>query len=260
MQRTLRWCGAAFLLNFGILVGTAQAATVNELVAAMKQARQSNGFEVRMNVYVIAPDGKRAMPMKISVIGQSDATRQRLLVRGIAPEAIRDRYVVVERNATDSVKAFGYTAQSTSHPRSVDAVARLFESGVRVWDLLMPWWDWSQQTVVAEKAPTGHECVWVHSRQGRQSEAGVESVESCVDSKNSMTWHTRLRGAKGQVLREISVISAMRKSVGSGLAAKKLTIAEANKTVTEIEVYAGDEAYQITPETFAILERDATRN
>lgn len=246
----------AVAVSLWLSVGTVYAESPVQAVEAMRHARLSEGFEARMNVFVIAPDGRRAMPMKIAVIGQMRENRQRLLVRGISPESVRDRVVIAERNASGRIQSYSYAGRFDGAAKSVDPFSRIFGSGLVLWDLFTPWWDWPLQADVTGKPAGDHACLWVSSQTKEAASASIRTVESCVEAKAALAWQTRLLNAQREPVREIKVSSAVRRSVGAGLAAKKLSIVEANKTVTEIEVYAGDEEYVISPEMFAPLERE----
>jgi hypothetical protein len=219
------------------------------LAETMKQARHSEGFEARMSVFVTQPDGHRAAPFKVAVIGQVSAERQRLLIRGISPEKVRGHYVAAERTADGRIRAVEYGEGTRA--KEADPYARLFDSGMTVWDMFGAWWSWPGQETGGSGQANGRACALVRSRSA--AAAPVREVESCVDREAKLALNTQLFDRRRKLLRTLSVERTMRKESGA-LAAKKLLVTEADGTLTEIEVYGGDEQYLVSADTFAALD------
>jgi hypothetical protein len=239
------------------LVGTteAQAAeAVPALVDTVRQARLAQGFEARMSLAVIQPDGTRALPVRLAVIGQVGTDRQRLLIRGIAPDTVRQRWVMAERMADGRIQAFEYES-GQSGETAIDPQQRLYHSGLVVWDLFAPWWSWPGQTLGAPRQVAGRECRQLRSVPDAAA-GGVAEVLSCVNETARLALSTELFDRRHRPLRTLTVKQMVRKESGA-MTAKKLIVTEADRTVTEIEVYAGDEHYEIAPDTFARLDARA---
>lgn len=226
----------------------AAESTAAGLAEMMRQARISEGFEVRMNVSVTRPDGTRVRPFRVAVIGQIDAHRQRLLIRGIAPETVKDRAFVAERAADGGIRVVGFDATGGGGGER-DPHARLYNSGLILWDMFAPWWGWKKLRLGESGTGGGLACRVV--RAAAEGEP-VAAVESCVNPEGGLAVKTQLFDAHHNLLRTLNVAKPMRKASGK-LAAKRLNIVEADGTLTEIEVYAGDENYQITSDTFERL-------
>lgn len=243
-----------FLLALAASPAYCTGADATGLAAAIRQARLSDGFEARMSVFVTQPDGRRAAPFKVAVIGQVSSERQRLLVRGISPERVRGRFFAAERTADGRIRAVTYEEPSAT--RKADPFARLFDSGMTLWDMFGAWWNWPEQESGGSERIAGRECTRVRSRGG---DAGpVREVASCAD-KDAKLSKTQLFDRRHALLRTISVERTMRKESGA-LAAKKLLVTEADGTLTEIEVYGGDEQYLVTDGTFAALDARTTNS
>ncbi len=242
-----------FLLALAASPAYCTGADATGLAAAMRQARLSDGFEARMSVFVTQPDGRRAAPFKVAVIGQVSSERQRLLVRGISPERVRGRFFAAERTADGRIRAVAYEEPSAT--RKADPFARLFDSGMTLWDMFGAWWNWPEQESGGSERIAGRECTRVRSGDG---DAGpVREVASCADKDAKLSLKTQLFDRRHALLRTISVERTMRKESGA-LAAKKLLVTEADGTLTAIEVYGGDEQYLVTDETFAALDAQRT--
>lgn len=248
-----RWIG----LLLGLACATqsrAEEPVASALVSTVRQARLSQGFEVRMSLSVIQPDGARAVPVRLAIIGQIGIERQRLLIRGISPEAVRNRLIVAERAADGRVQAFEYQAGNVGEV-ATDPYRRLYNSGLVVWDMFAPWWDWQTQTLGATRQISGRECRQLRS-VAEASAGEIAEVLSCVNETARLALGTELLDAHRRPLRTLTVQHLMRKASGA-MTAKKLTVTEADRTVTEIEIYAGDEHYEIAPDTFARLDARA---
>ena len=223
---------------------------------SMWQARQSAGFEARISVTLVLPDGRRTSPMKLAVIGQFGVDRQRLLIRGISPDKVRNRYIAAERTADGRIRSIEYAEPGSEGTTQADPFANLFESGLVIWDMLGSWWTWPKQIAAGSGQAAGHDCTLVRS----QSDAGIypiREVLSCVDPDAKLALRTQLFDSRGALVRAISVGQTMRKSSGA-MAAKKLSITGRDNSVTEVEVYGGDEHYDITADTYAKLASLAT--
>ena len=242
------------LLLLGAFALPAYAAepTAATLVETMKQARLSEGFEARMEVATILPNGHRAMPFKLSVVGQIGAERQRLRVRGISPDKVRGRFVAAERNADERIRTIAYDEQLPRSIEKADPAARLFDSGLVLWDMFGAWWSWPQQAIEGSDRIDGRTCTLVRSRTD-DGTSPVREVLSCVNGDGKLSLRTQLFDRRHRLLRTIVVKQTMRKESGA-LAAKKLAITEADRTVTEIEVYSGDEHYLVNANTYAPLD------
>jgi hypothetical protein len=217
----------------------------------MKQAKYSPGFEARLNVFVTQANGAHPEPFKVAVIGQMSADNQRLLVRGISPDAVRGRYVAAGRGSDGHINAVAY--RTADKYAAVDPNARLFNSGLVAWDMFTPWWSWSQQTLGGTDQINGRECRKIRSATDDAS-GSVREVESCVDLTAKLSLRTRLYDNRHALLRTTTVAAVMHKGDGGRLIAKKLVITDASHTRTEVEVYAGDDQYEISAETFAVLD------
>jgi hypothetical protein len=130
----------------------------------------------------------------------------------------------------------------------------MFNSSLVVWDMFSPWWSWSKQSFAGLERVSGRECVKIRSWTDDMSSA-VREVESCVDQQAKLSLRTRMFDSGHLLLRTTTVIQFAHKSEGGAMMAKKMNITDAANAVTEIEVYAGDEQYQTSTETFAMLER-----
>jgi len=230
-------------------------ADASALVETMKQVRLSDGFEARMEVSTIASNGRRAMPFKLSVVGQIGKDRLRLRIRGISPDKVRGRYVAAERNTNGRIRAIKYGEYgepSSGNIEKFDPAARLFDSGLVLWDMFGVWWNWPQQSIEGRDKIDGRACTLVRSRTD-DSASPVREVLSCVDGEAKLSLRTQLYDRRHALLRTIAVKQTIRKESGT-LAAKKLAITEADRTVTEIEVYSGDEHYLVNTDTYAPLD------
>ncbi len=222
--------------------------SANAVAEAMRQARFSNGFEARLNVLVTKANGAHPAPFKLAVIGQISADRQRLVIRGISPEPVRNRSYAVERDSDGRIRGVD------SEQAGFDVYARMFDSGLVVWDMLSPWWGWSKQFLEGTEQIDGHDCLKLRSVADDEKSV-VREVESCVDQQAKLSLRTRLFDSRHVLLRTTSVEKVMRKREGGARAAKKLVIRDASKMLTHIEVYAGDEQYEIAADTFAALDK-----
>ncbi|MBI4995436.1 MAG: hypothetical protein HZC22_00740 [Rhodocyclales bacterium] len=219
------------------------APTAAELAASMREARLSPGFEARIQVMKLAPDGQRAEPVKLSIVGQSDATRRRLLLRGIAPESLRGEIRLAEYRAG--------CIHAVDGKGPIDPLAPLFGTGLVAWDMLAPWWEWPQQSLAGTDRVGGRACTLVRSRND-DKDAPIREVLSCVDADAGLALRTQLFDGKGTPVRSIAVVATMRKESGL-LAAKKVTLA-AGEHRSEVETYSGDEHYEVPADAFAKLE------
>lgn len=244
MKRGILWVFLCLCVSTGYAAEMPLSA--GSLVGMMQQARYSAGFEARMNVFVRKSDGALLAPFKLAVIGQSAPERQRLLIRGIAPEILRNRIYAVERKRDAAIRVIDSRDGAELAP-----YARIFDSALRAGDMLAPWWDWPKQSLEGREQINGHECLIARSVTNEQSSA-VREVESCVDQNAKLALRTRLYDGRHMLLRTLTVDAVMQK--GGMLMAKKLSISE-GKAVTRIEIYAGDQEYEIGAETFSVLDR-----
>ncbi len=222
------------------------------LAETMKRARYSDGFEARMNISVFKLDGQRTASFKVAVIGQVGDDAQRLLIHGISPDKVRDRFIAAERGADGRIRAIAYTGDTSGGSAKFDASARLFDSGLVLWDMFGSWWNWPGQNLVESSQVAGRACTVVRSRS-EDSASPIREVVSCVDPKARLSLQTQLYDRQHVLLRTIAAERLVRKESGA-MAARRLTITEADDTVTEVEVYSGDEHYQITADTFATFD------
>ncbi len=225
--------------------------TAQELAAMMRVAQYSNGFAARMSVLVTHPNGAHEPPFKVAVVGQASAQQQRLLLRGIEPAALRVQRYVAERKFAGKTLTIRARAAQPSGNFALDEP--LFNSGLVLGDMFSPWWDWSQQTLLGTDKVKGHACLKVRSVND-DVHAPIQTVESCVDTQAQLSLRTRWYDAQ-QVLQRSAVVGAtLRKAEGSGQLAKQVSLRDATGQITDINIYAGDEQYQITPQTFELLE------
>ena len=229
------------------------AGSAGDLADAMMTRLYSEGFEARMSIS-ITKSGAHAGPIKVAVIGQLGPERQRLLVKGISPDSVRDRFVAVERKPDGAIRAIQYDGAS-ENVSEVDPFAGLFDTGVVVWDLLSPWWQWPVQRIVGTDHRDGRDCTVVRSKRA-DAISPIAEVVSCVEPGTRLALRTQFFDARGALVRTKELGQIVRTASGS-VVAKTLSIKGRNGSVTEIDVYGGDEQYSIRADTFARLERSS---
>jgi hypothetical protein len=165
---------------------------------------------------------------------------------------VRDRFVAAERDASGRVRALQYVKPLADGVAEADPYARLFGSELVVWDMLSPWWDWPQQSAAGTGAGAGRDCSVVRS-QASVPTAHVREVLSCVDTALGLALKTELLDARRAPVRATAVEQVLRNVSGVAFV-KRMTITSADKSATEVEIYAGDENYAIAADTFAALD------
>lgn len=247
MMRAASFALASFLLcaHAGYAVDDAAQA----LAGMMKQAKYSEGFEARLNVLVTMKNGAHPAPLRLAVVGQASADRQRLSIRALSPEAARKRAYVAERGRDGRIRMLEHAANEYTE---FDPLAKMFGAGVVAWDMFSPWWDWPSQSLQGVERIKDRECEKIRSVTDDKNSV-VQEVESCVDRQAKLSLRTRLYDGKHALIRTTSVERVMRKGQSGALGAKVLTITDASQARTDLEVYAGDEEYLVSEETFAGL-------
>jgi hypothetical protein len=222
------------------------------LAESMRGARLSDGFEARMNVSAVQPDGRRIALLKLAVVGQFSAERERLQIRGIAPDRIRNRYFAAESRADGGIRSIAYGENFSSGIAETDPFAKLFDSELVIWDMFASWWSWPKQSIGGTEQLAGRDCNIVKSQIDAAS-SPVREVISCVDKNARISLRTQLFDGRHTLIRTISVEQMMRKESGA-MAAKRMLITSADNSITEIEVYSGDQHYLVTADTFGALD------
>lgn len=232
--------------------GSEAPVSAGALARAMQQAKYSDGFEARLSIFVTKANGSHPAPIKLSVVGQLSADKQRLLIRGISPASVHDHFYAAEWNTDGHIRAVEYRHAQNKYT-GLDPLSRMFDSSLVIWDMFSPWWSWPRQILEGVERVDGRECTVIRSVIDANNLA-INEVESCVDQRAKLSLRTRLFGKHHALLRTTTVEKAMHKGGGDLMTAKKMTIADASHASTAIEIYAGDEQYEITGGTFAALD------
>lgn len=240
-------CRHALILLTMFAPAVLAAPNATELAARMREARLTPGFEARVQATNVSSDGQRSEAVKLAVVGQFDAARRRLLIRGIAPESIRNESRLAEFRA-DCVRAL-------DRGGAIDPHAPLFGTTLVAWDMLTPWWEWPRQSLAGTDLVAGRACTLIRSRSAER-DAPIREALSCVDADAGLALRTQLFDGHGALVRSIVVDSTLRKESGL-LAAKKFTVTARDKT-TELETYSGDEHYDIQNDAFMPLDGQPT--
>jgi hypothetical protein len=249
---------SAVLLLFATLVRPgygAEPAVITSpaaLAESMRQARFSDGFEVRINLSTVQPDGRRSPPLKLAVIGQFSIERERLVFRGISPDKVRNRFFGAEKRVNSEIRSIAYGEHVSDSLVEVTPFTKVFDSDLVIWDMFAPWWNWPKQSLGGTEQIAEHDCTIVRS----QSDAGISPIReviSCVDENARLSLRTQLFDGQHALVRTISVEQTMRKESGV-MAAKRMSITGVDNSITEVEVYSGDEHYRITADTFSSFD------
>jgi hypothetical protein len=240
----------ALMVFPALTAGASEAASMATLATSMKEAQRSSGFEARMSVSTTVAGAARTL--KIAVIGQFTSERERLLVRGISPPEIRNRYFAAGRSADGRIRAIEYGENFADGHAETNPFAKLFGSELVLWDMFGAWWDWPRQLEGEMERSSGRDCTLVRS-ESDAAPSPIREVISCIDLDGRLSLNTQLFGSRHTLVRTIAVQKTMRKDSGFK-AAKRLTVAGAGGAVSEIEVYSGDEHYAVPAETFASLD------
>ena len=225
----------------------------DELAGLMRQTKSTSGFSARMNVLVTRPDGAHATPFKIAVIGRFSADKQQLRINGISPDFVRGRFFAAESVGSGEIRVVAY--RTPDKVSGVDSDARLFDSSLVLWDMFSPWWSWRRQALLAGERINGRECVMIRSSADDKHSA-VREVDSCVDVSARLSLRTRLYDAHHALLRTLLVGKTLQKADSFMQTAKKLTLTDAEGVMTQVEVYSGDEQYQIPADAFSALDAE----
>jgi len=226
---------------------TAAILSATMLAELMQQANYSAGFEERLSVTTVNSYGHRTLPIKLAVIGQFDNKNQRLLIRGISPANIKDHFIAAEKSSDGSIRAIEYHGISKNY-KKVNLFAKLFDTGLVIWDMFTPWWQWPKQRLLGIERIEERNCTIVDSLY-ESTISSIREVVSCVDKAAGLSLKTKLFDERHKLVRTITVIRMVGKESGT-MAAKEILITDTDKLTTEIEIYSGDEHYSITPDTF----------
>ena len=218
------------------------------------EARYSKGFEIRFQVSSVQPEEGRGPGAKIAAIGEMSVDGGRLLTRRIAGELATSHSLVARSDAQGRVTAVRFSAEPGGRVAETDALSAQPYSGLFLWDMLAPWLRWADQKLTGKDQIDGHPCTLIISR-AQSRDFPIQSVTSCVDVKNLLTLRTVLRDSSGNVIRRIDIEQTMRQSSGR-LTAKKMRITRPDRPALEVEIYAGDEHYDIDKDTFSALDRE----
>jgi hypothetical protein len=222
------------------------------LVETMTLARYSDGFEARMKISSAGPDGKQSAPFKIAVVGQIDSQRERLAISGISPPSVHGHSYAAEKTADGRIRVVEYGTRFPADLTEIEPTTRVFGSGLVVWDMLAPWWHWPKQISGGADHIDGRDCQNIRSVTNAGT-ASILEVVSCVDAKTKLPLRTQLFDRQHILLRTISTRQMMHMESGA-MAVRRLTIADADHSVTDVEVYSGDDHYAISTATFAPLD------
>jgi hypothetical protein len=254
----MRFIASAVLALLATLAGQSYGADGSDLPSpaalaeTMRLARYSAGFEARMRISSVGPDGKQSAPFKVAVVGQIDSQRERLAISGISPPSIHDHSYAAERTADGRIRVIEYGARLPADLVEIEPTTRVFDSALVVWDMLAPWWHWPKQISGGVDHVDGRDCQNIRSVTNAGTPP-IPEVVSCVDAKTRLPWRTQLFDRQHILLRTISTRRTMRMESGA-VAVRRLTIADADRTVTDVDVYSGDEHYAISAATFAALD------
>jgi len=221
------------------------------LAGLMRQASYSDGFEARMDITTAKPGGQRTAPVKLAVIGQFGAERQRLLIRGISPDKVRNHFFAAEKGIDGRIRSVEY-GEHIPGIKEADPFAKVFDTGLVIWDMLVPWWNWPKQSLGGTEQIAGRYCFIVHSQAGADASPMRKAV-SCVDRDAGISLRTQLFDGRRTPVRTISVTQTVGKESGM-MAAKELSVTDADNSTTWAEIYGGDEHYSIAADTFAALD------
>jgi hypothetical protein len=222
------------------------------LVEAMRQGKLSDGFEARMSVATVLPNGRRLPNCKLAVIGQFGVESERLLIRGISPDKVRDLFFAAERRADGEIRSMAFAGNAAARGAQTDPFANVLQSGLTMWDMLSPWWNWQKQELGGTERIAGSDCSIVRS-QADSAAAAIREVVSCVDRDAGLSLRTQLFDGRHALIRTIFVVQTVRRESGA-TAARRLLITGAGNTTTEIDLYSGDEHYRVPADTFVPLD------
>jgi len=242
----------AALLHAGYGASASALQSPAQIVDSVAKERRSNGFEVRLKISSLGSDGQRSGSVKLAIIGQVTAERERLHFRGISPDNVHDRRFASEKGADGRIRLFEIADDRSGAVTEIDPSSRLFDTGLVLWDMFAPWWNWPTHRFGASERVAGRQCTIVQSESGSDSSA-IRAVSSCIDRDAKLSLRTQLFDRERALIRTILVERLVRKESGA-MAAKQLRIIAAGHLTTEIEVYGGDENYFVTPDTFAALQ------
>ena len=231
-------------------IADADADAGASLARAMREAHVSDGFEVRMSVSILEPDGDRRAPYRVAVVGQASGDGGWISVRPLVRQAGQAVNVVARLDAEGAVRAVRLNGRSGAPAVAIDPYADRTLDGLSVWEMLSPWWQWPQQTLQGETQIAGRTCSLITSRA--TPDAIVRSVASCVDTRGRIALRTDLLDARGERLRRIEVTQVIRNARGS-LNPKRILITEPGRAGVELDLYAGDEHYVVDREAFPAL-------
>jgi hypothetical protein len=234
---------------------TAFAATpnANDIAKNLRENQYSEGFQARFNVLRRNQKGAIAAPMQLILIGQVNAQQRRFLLRSLSANKPLSPRIFIEQTQTNPPKVLRLNAAEET-PSLIQPNEPLLELSLQASDLLSPWWSW-QHSLGSTLKINGKECQILHSvNPSTVQNLAYHRAESCIDLQQNMALRIQIFNPENIEVRRIDVLQTLKKSNGRGYVAKKFTLTDQARKVTEFEIYSGDDEYQITAETFATLK------
>lgn len=243
-----RLLSVALLLVLAMPAFAADRRPARDIALAVEQALHTSGYRLRASV---AREGAEpSSALKVTLVGERGEAPPKLLLRAVAPDAVRGQAVLLEAGADQAVRASGTTAGGGVKP--VDAFAPAFGSDLVPWDFLSLWWRWPQQAKAGSETLLGYDCEIIESAGGR---GAVARVRSSVATALRLPLKVEFLAADGRLLRTLRVLRVARRPNGE-TAAREFTIALPGHPVSRVEVYGGEEGLVLEHAAFSPVREE----
>ncbi len=226
-------------------VRASDARSAKIVAAEVDEALRASGYRLRA---VVSREGETPQAsLKITLLGQREEGRQRLMVQAVAPDAVRGQAVLMEIGAGGVLRTTGRDAKGGRGMRPANPFDPVFGSDLVPWDFLSLWWRWPHQDKVRAETVMDYECEVIESSG---SGGPVVRVRSWVAAALRIPLRVEFYAADGTRLRTMRVLRLARRTNG-GTAARVVSLEAAGKPASRFEVYNGEEGLVLGPAAFS---------
>jgi len=228
-----------------------KAPTADQLIAKVLDARETSGFRIRAKLVRTGPTADAKVTRQLLIRGRHDGAGTTVSYQVIWPKDAAGRAVVVKDNGDHHPTGFVYDGKTTS-PLSKPALgAPLFDSDLRVEDVLENFWYWPTHALANEEVLDKRRCKWMEFRPEPTTPTAYSKVRVCVAQDLAVPLRIDLFGADGALAKQVTSDRLVRRDNHWLVGSVTVTPAD-HRTQTMLEGSQYEEDLQIPESEFTV--------
>ncbi len=179
------------------------AISADRLIEQVMDAKKTSGFRMRATLTHITAGSGAKNVRQLLIKGRRDGDATMTLYQVLWPSELAGQALVIEDPGDHRTRGFLYEAGTATPLTDAELAERLFDSDLRIEDVVDGFWFWPYHRIAGEDAVEEHRCVLIDFRPGPDTPTVYSLVRTCVAPDLVLSLRVEQFGRAGELVKQI---------------------------------------------------------